>query len=257
MTNERANLFIFQVGFSIIFIFHWIVEFLIEWRVYNLFLLYLYKYVLNMSLTCYQHVEKLANIEINTLFSRLSRFACVNSVCVLLLDMRLFWSNCCIWIVLLKDYRRRDENWHICDSRHTEGRASNLWLSVWLLAKLLTYAICKVLFVHSFMKMMNLLVTCLFYMITIMEILWHLFYYLLFYFLYCLSLANKLSRFVQFGADQDCHCGAVGCRRKLGVRPTKPKISSDAALKLVACQVAVSSPKLKAILSGRDVSTAV
>ncbi|XP_023521463.1 histone-lysine N-methyltransferase ASHH3-like isoform X2 [Cucurbita pepo subsp. pepo] len=42
-------------------------------------------------------------------------------------------------------------------------------------------------------------------------------------------------------------------QRKLGVRPTKPKISSDAALKLVACQVAVSSPKLKAILSGRDV----
>lgn len=65
--------------------------------------------------------------------------------------------------------------------------------------------------------------------------------------------SNKFSRFVQFGADQDCHCGAVGCRRKLGVRPTKPKMSSDAALKLVACQVAVSSPKLKAILSGKDV----
>ncbi|XP_048319328.2 histone-lysine N-methyltransferase ASHH3 [Ziziphus jujuba] len=60
-------------------------------------------------------------------------------------------------------------------------------------------------------------------------------------------------QFVQFGADQDCHCGAVGCRRKLGVRPTKPKMSSDAALRLVACQVAVSSPKLKAILSGKDV----
>lgn len=59
-------------------------------------------------------------------------------------------------------------------------------------------------------------------------------------------------QFVQFGADQDCHCGAVGCRRKLGVRPTKPKMSSDAALKLVACQVAVSSPKLKAILSAND-----
>uniref|UniRef100_A0A2N9IM17 SET domain-containing protein n=1 Tax=Fagus sylvatica TaxID=28930 RepID=A0A2N9IM17_FAGSY len=57
-------------------------------------------------------------------------------------------------------------------------------------------------------------------------------------------------QFVQFGADQDCHCGAAGCRRKLGVRPTKPKMSSDAALKLVAYQVAVSSPKLKAILSG-------
>ncbi|EXB52174.1 Histone-lysine N-methyltransferase ASHH3 [Morus notabilis] len=46
--------------------------------------------------------------------------------------------------------------------------------------------------------------------------------------------------FVQFGADQDCHCGAEGCRRKLGVRPTKTKISSDAALKLVAYQVALS-----------------
>ncbi|XP_061989281.1 histone-lysine N-methyltransferase ASHH3 isoform X2 [Rosa rugosa] len=44
-------------------------------------------------------------------------------------------------------------------------------------------------------------------------------------------------QFVQFGADQDCHCGAVGCREKLGVRPTKPKMSSVAALKLVACQV--------------------
>ena len=65
--------------------------------------------------------------------------------------------------------------------------------------------------------------------------------------------SNKFSRFVQFGADQDCHCGAVVCRRKLGVRPTKPKMSSDAALKLVACQVAVTSPKLKAILSGKDV----
>lgn len=60
-------------------------------------------------------------------------------------------------------------------------------------------------------------------------------------------------QFVQFGADQDCHCGARGCRRKLGVRPTKPKMSSVAALKLVACQVAVSSPKLKAILSAKDV----
>ncbi|XP_038710029.1 histone-lysine N-methyltransferase ASHH3 isoform X1 [Tripterygium wilfordii] len=60
-------------------------------------------------------------------------------------------------------------------------------------------------------------------------------------------------QFVQFGADQDCHCGAASCRQKLGVKPSKPKISSDAALKLVACQVAVSSPKLKAILSGKDV----
>ncbi|XP_057969982.1 histone-lysine N-methyltransferase ASHH3 isoform X1 [Malania oleifera] len=61
-------------------------------------------------------------------------------------------------------------------------------------------------------------------------------------------------QFVQFGADQDCHCGAEGCRQKLGVKPSKPKMpSSDAALKLVACQVAVSSPKVKAILSGKYV----
>lgn len=51
--------------------------------------------------------------------------------------------------------------------------------------------------------------------------------------------------FVQFGADEDCHCGAVECRRKLGVRPTKPKMSSDAALKLVAYQVTEFSWELK------------
>ncbi|KAM3337214.1 histone-lysine N-methyltransferase ASHH3 isoform X1 [Capsicum galapagoense] len=61
-------------------------------------------------------------------------------------------------------------------------------------------------------------------------------------------------KFVQFGADQDCHCGAVGCRRKLGVKPNKPKLpASDAALKIVACQVAATSPKLKALLSTRHV----
>ncbi|KAE8689525.1 Histone-lysine N-methyltransferase ASHH3 [Hibiscus syriacus] len=50
-------------------------------------------------------------------------------------------------------------------------------------------------------------------------------------------------QFVQFGADQDCHCGSSGCRRKLGVKPSKPKMSSDAAaLKLVACQVNGSLP---------------
>ncbi|XP_024961937.1 histone-lysine N-methyltransferase ASHH3 isoform X1 [Cynara cardunculus var. scolymus] len=60
-------------------------------------------------------------------------------------------------------------------------------------------------------------------------------------------------QFVQFGADQDCHCGAVGCRRKLGVKPNKSKFpSSDAALKIVACQVAINSPKVKAVLSGKD-----
>ncbi|XP_019152077.1 PREDICTED: histone-lysine N-methyltransferase ASHH3-like isoform X1 [Ipomoea nil] len=60
-------------------------------------------------------------------------------------------------------------------------------------------------------------------------------------------------QFVQFGADQDCHCGAVGCRQKLGVKPTKPKISSsDAALHLVACQVAATSPKVRTLLSARQ-----
>ncbi|CAH9106659.1 unnamed protein product [Cuscuta epithymum] len=60
-------------------------------------------------------------------------------------------------------------------------------------------------------------------------------------------------QFVQFGADQDCHCGAVGCRKKLGVKPTKTKISSsEAALHLVACQVAATSPKVRALLSARE-----
>ncbi|CAI0440362.1 unnamed protein product [Linum tenue] len=61
-------------------------------------------------------------------------------------------------------------------------------------------------------------------------------------------------QFVQFGADQDCHCGAPDCRRKLGVKPTKPnKMSSDAAFQFVACQVAVASPEFKALLSRKDV----
>lgn len=60
-------------------------------------------------------------------------------------------------------------------------------------------------------------------------------------------------KFVQFGADQDCHCGAEGCRQTLGVKPTKTKISSsDAALHLVACQVAATSPKVRALLSARE-----
>ncbi|KAK9062257.1 hypothetical protein SSX86_019443 [Deinandra increscens subsp. villosa] len=60
-------------------------------------------------------------------------------------------------------------------------------------------------------------------------------------------------QFVQFGADQDCHCGAVGCRRKLGVKPNRSKFpSSDAALKMVACQVAINSQKVKAVVSGKD-----
>ncbi|CAH8383775.1 unnamed protein product [Eruca vesicaria subsp. sativa] len=34
-------------------------------------------------------------------------------------------------------------------------------------------------------------------------------------------------QFVQFGPDQECHCGAIGCRKKLGVKPKKPELVSD------------------------------
>lgn len=122
---------------------------------------------------------------------------------------------------LFKDNWRGDKNWHICNSWYKKGRASDLWLPVWALHNYLVASFNLQYMWHNFMKF------CIF-----------------------IVQSNKFSRFVQFGADQDCHCGAVGCRRKLGVRPTKPKMSSDAALKLVADQVAVSSPKLKAILSG-------
>ncbi|KAL7151749.1 hypothetical protein ABFS83_04G052400 [Erythranthe nasuta] len=61
-------------------------------------------------------------------------------------------------------------------------------------------------------------------------------------------------KFVQFGADQDCHCGAVGCRQKLGVKPNKPKTaSSDAALQIIARQVAANSPKVKGLVSNKHV----
>ncbi|XXG88037.1 hypothetical protein AAC387_Pa12g0307 [Persea americana] len=63
-------------------------------------------------------------------------------------------------------------------------------------------------------------------------------------------------QFVQFGEDQNCYCGALSCRQKLGNKPSKPKLSSDAALKLVAPEVAVSSPSVKALLSkNEDYST--
>ncbi|GJY88918.1 hypothetical protein Tco_0503546 [Tanacetum coccineum] len=49
------------------------------------------------------------------------------------------------------------------------------------------------------------------------------------------------------------YSGVVDYRRKLGVKPNKSKLSSsDAALKLVACQVAINSPKVKAVLYGKD-----
>ncbi|KAH6804999.1 histone-lysine N-methyltransferase ASHH3 [Perilla frutescens var. hirtella] len=61
-------------------------------------------------------------------------------------------------------------------------------------------------------------------------------------------------QFVQFGADQDCYCGAAGCRKKLGVKPNKPKIpSSDAALKIVTCQVTANCPKVKAVVTNKPV----
>ncbi|XP_006842860.2 histone-lysine N-methyltransferase ASHH3 [Amborella trichopoda] len=53
-------------------------------------------------------------------------------------------------------------------------------------------------------------------------------------------------QFVQFGKDQECHCGTSGCRGKLGVKPNKQKLSSDVAMKLVARELAVSSATLRA-----------
>ncbi|KAL2236359.1 UNVERIFIED_CONTAM: Histone-lysine N-methyltransferase ASHH3 [Sesamum indicum] len=61
-------------------------------------------------------------------------------------------------------------------------------------------------------------------------------------------------QFVQFGADQDCYCGAAGCRKKLGVKPNKPKVPfSDAELRIAACQMAANSPEVKAVVSNKPV----
>lgn len=68
-------------------------------------------------------------------------------------------------------------------------------------------------------------------------------------------VSTQICRFVQFGEDQNCYCGALSCRQKLGNKPSKPKLSSDAALKLVAPEVAVSSPSVKALLSKNEVSS--
>lgn len=68
-------------------------------------------------------------------------------------------------------------------------------------------------------------------------------------------ISTQNCRFVQFGEDQNCYCGALSCRQKLGNKPSKPKLSSDAALKLVAPEVAVSSPSVKGLLSKNDVSS--
>ncbi|KAF8113882.1 hypothetical protein N665_0045s0120 [Sinapis alba] len=49
-------------------------------------------------------------------------------------------------------------------------------------------------------------------------------------------------QFVQFGPDQECHCGAICCRKKLGVKPKKPKLDSDEeTLNLVISEVAQTS----------------
>ncbi|KAF3556908.1 hypothetical protein F2Q69_00014593 [Brassica cretica] len=44
-------------------------------------------------------------------------------------------------------------------------------------------------------------------------------------------------QFVQLGADQDCYCGAVGCRKMLGAKASKAKnIPSNEAVNLTACK---------------------
>lgn len=48
----------------------------------------------------------------------------------------------------------------------------------------------------------------------------------------------KICRFVQFGADQDCYCGALGCRQKLGNKHSKLKLSSDTDVQLTLFEVA-------------------
>ncbi|KAL0286897.1 UNVERIFIED_CONTAM: Histone-lysine N-methyltransferase ASHH3 [Sesamum calycinum] len=61
-------------------------------------------------------------------------------------------------------------------------------------------------------------------------------------------------QFVQFGADQDCYCGAAGCRKKLGVKPNKPKAPfSDAALRIAASQMDANSPEVKAVVSNKPI----
>ncbi|XP_076952973.1 putative histone-lysine N-methyltransferase ASHH4 isoform X2 [Bidens hawaiensis] len=66
-----------------------------------------------------------------------------------------------------------------------------------------------------------------------------------------LTYDYKISRFMRFGADQDCYCGSLGCRTKLGARPKKSNVSTDAAIKMVACQVAINTLEAKALLSGK------
>lgn len=51
-------------------------------------------------------------------------------------------------------------------------------------------------------------------------------------------ILKKHSRFVAFGSDQDCHCGAVCCKKKLGAKASKTNnIPSDEDVNLTACKV--------------------
>lgn len=52
---------------------------------------------------------------------------------------------------------------------------------------------------------------------------------------------------VQFGPDQDCHCGAVCCKKKLGAKASKTKnIPKDEDVNLTACKVVTRKrPKVK------------
>ncbi|CAI9106708.1 OLC1v1005925C1 [Oldenlandia corymbosa var. corymbosa] len=59
-------------------------------------------------------------------------------------------------------------------------------------------------------------------------------------------------QFVQFGADQNCYCGAAGCRQKLGVKPNKTRTTSSDTLEMLTSHVALNSPKVKAFLSTKD-----
>ncbi|CAF2113082.1 hypothetical protein YC2023_102862 [Brassica napus] len=50
-------------------------------------------------------------------------------------------------------------------------------------------------------------------------------------------------QFVQFGADQDCYCGAACCRKKLGAKAYKAKsVPSDEAVNLTACKAVTWKP---------------
>ncbi|KAL0653029.1 hypothetical protein Bca4012_095720 [Brassica carinata] len=60
-------------------------------------------------------------------------------------------------------------------------------------------------------------------------------------------------QFVQFGADQDCYCGAACCRKKLGAKACKAKsVPSDEAVNLTACKAVTWKPPKSSIYSSLD-----